>query len=64
MGLDKIVTKNLAYQFSEGEYILLKINTEGLNINIYDDPDFTGNGVYTYENIPRYNIEIVEEFSI
>lgn len=64
LGFDKIITKNLAYQFSKGDYILLKINTNGLNINFYDDPDFIENGVYTYNNIPSNNIEIIEEFSV
>lgn len=64
LGFDKIITKNLAYQFSKGDYILLKINTNGLNVNFYNDSDFTGNGVYTYDNIPIDNIEIIEEFSI
>jgi hypothetical protein len=64
LGYNKIVTKNLAYQFSSGDYILLEIDTKGLNIKLYDDPDFTENGVYTYDNIPNSNIEIIEEFSI
>jgi hypothetical protein len=64
LGFDKIITKNLAYQFSNGDYILLEVDTEGLNIKLYDDPDFPGNGVYTYDNIPKSNIKIIEEFSI
>lgn len=65
LGFDKIITKNLSYQFQEkGSYILLKIETSGLNIKIYDDPDFTESGVYTYDNIPSSNIKIIEEFIV
>lgn len=65
LGFDEIITKNLSYQFKEkGAYILLRIDTNGLNIKIYDDPDFTENGVYTYDNIPKSNIKIIEEFKV
>ena len=42
-------------------YTLLKINTEGLNIKFYGDPNLDG-AVYTNENIPPQNIEIVKNY--
>lgn len=64
LGYNPIVVKNLAYQFSTGEYILLKISTKELKINLYDDPDFTKNGSYTYDNIPPSNIQIIDKFIV
>lgn len=42
-------------------YALLKINTEGLNIAFYADPNLDG-AVYTRENIPPSAISIEREF--
>jgi hypothetical protein len=62
-GYNKIITKNLAYQFDEkSKYILLEIDTIGLNIIFYDDPDFTNDGCYTYDNISPNRIKILEQF--
>lgn len=64
LGYNKNIVKNLAYQFKSGEYILLEIDTMGLDIILYDDPDFSKNGGYTYSNIhPKY-IKIIDKFSV
>ncbi|MCK9416047.1 hypothetical protein M0Q97_05240 [Candidatus Dojkabacteria bacterium] len=63
-GYNPIIIKNLAYQFDDGDYILVEITTKNLNINIYDDPDFSKNGSYTYDNIPPDNIKIIDNFKV
>jgi len=63
-GYNPIITKNLAYQFGKGKYILLEIDTSNIDIKLYDDPDFTGNGAYTYNNIKPSIIKIIDEFTI
>lgn len=64
MGYNPIIVKNLSFQFEKGRYILLEINTIGLNIELYDDPDFSKNGGYTYSNIPPANIKIIDNFEV
>ena len=64
LGKDLINVKNLARQFSDGDYTLLKIIIENVDIKFYDDPDLTGYGVYTYENISPECIKLIEDFSV
>ena len=62
-GFNKIITKNLAYQFDEKtDYSLLKINTQNINAIFYDDPDFTNYGCYTYDNISPDKITVIDNF--
>ena len=57
LGYNILQTKGLSSQFDKGEYALLLVDTNNLDINIYDDPDFTKMGCYTYDNIPPENIK-------
>ena len=63
LGKDLINVKGISRQFKDGNYTLLKITLND-NIKLYDDPDFTGYGVYTYENIPPDNIKKVEDYTV
>lgn len=47
---------NLKYNIPKGKGVLLTIDTKGLSNTFYNDPNFNGQGVYTYENIPPQNI--------
>jgi hypothetical protein len=72
LGYSLLLTKNLAYQFEhKGDYILFEIDTDKIGVNntklkdyiqLYDDPDFTGNGCYTNENIPPNCIKKILKF--
>ena len=64
IGKDLINVKGLARQFNDGDYTLLKITLENDDIKLYDDPDFSGYGVYTYENISPKYIKTIEDFSV
>lgn len=43
------------------DFDILKINTDGLDIKLYQDPNFSEKGCYGYDNIPPSNIETIEE---
>lgn len=63
LGFNQQITKNLAYQFEyKGEYALLEIDTHDLKLNLYEDPDFVGDGCYTQDNIPPKNIKVISKF--
>jgi hypothetical protein len=64
LGLDKINTKGLSRQFGIGEFILIEVDTTNLNIRIFEDPDFSGYGCYTYDNIPPDNLKIIDKWII
>lgn len=48
--------KNMEYHYGKDDGILLTISTTNLNNIFYNDPNFTGKGIYTYGNIPPSNI--------
>ena len=64
VGYNPTVIKNLAKQFKKDKYILIEINTKKLQIELYDDPDLHNHGGYTYDNIHKDHIKIIEEFEV
>lgn len=52
------------YKLAKNKFIILKIDTDGLNLQLMEDPnckDFWGVfGVYTTDSIPLTNIEVIE----
>lgn len=63
-GSDPVVVRGLAIQFGSGDYSILEIDTNDLDIKVYDDPDFTGYGSYTHENIPPKFIKVIDNFKL
>lgn len=43
------------------KWIICKINTIGLKITLYDDPNFKDKGFYLNDNIPPSNIEVYDK---
>jgi len=43
--------------------LILEIDTEGLNMNLYKDPEFGRGGYYTTTNIPPSRIKVVKRLS-
>jgi len=73
LGYDANNVSNIANQFGKGEYVLYEIdmtkigsnNTPLINyIKLYDDPDFSGYGCYTHENIPPNCIKPILKIKI
>lgn len=52
----------LDYKFKPSS--ILTIDTTGLILNLYNDPNFDKKGVYTYQNIPPQNIINYEPINI
>ena len=46
----------MKYHYGKNDGILLTIFTSDLNNVFYNDPNFSGKGIYTYGNIPPSNI--------
>lgn len=47
------------YNIKYYEFDILKIDTEGLKLNLYKDPNFSEKGCYGYDNIPPNKIKIM-----
>lgn len=65
-GLDKNELKHLAENlYTKGEFVVYRIDVSKLNCKFYIDYNFpTIASFYTYENIPKDCLEIVDEFEL
>jgi hypothetical protein len=52
----EILFKSLKNHFGKGKGVELIIDTDPLKGPFYEDPNFTGRGAYTYQNIPPHLI--------